>query len=101
MEYQLSLKIELRLKWAKPKTLFTQVFLPISRLNSTYMDSTQRSGKEGDTPHRWARILGTAVAIATVTLPVFMVAYYSPSKSNAEPLPRENIVLPQVESDLE
>ena len=61
------------------------------------MDSTQRSGKEQDSPHRWARILGTVVAVATAILPVVMVAYYSPSRSNAEPLPRETTVLPTIE----
>ncbi len=61
------------------------------------MDSTQRSSKEQDSPHRWARILGTMVAVATVILPVFMVAYYSPSRSNAEPLPSETRILPKIE----
>lgn len=60
------------------------------------MDLSQRSGKDAEsTPHRWAGILGTTVAILTITLPLIMIAYYSPSKSNAEPLPKEIITLPQ------
>jgi hypothetical protein len=60
------------------------------------MDLSQRSNKDAEsTPHRWAGILGTTVAILTITLPLIMVAYYSPSKSNAEPLPKETIILPQ------
>ena len=49
------------------------------------MEFSQLSGKEVDTPpHRWADILGTVVAVSTITLPLLMIAYYSPSKSNAE-----------------
>ena len=60
------------------------------------MDLSQRSGKDAESPHhRWAGILGTTVAILTMTLPLIMIAYYSPSKSNAEPLPRETILLPR------
>ena len=60
------------------------------------MDSSQRSGKDAESPpHRWAGILGTTVAILTMTLPLIMIAYYSPSKSNAEPLPRDTILLPR------
>ena len=60
------------------------------------MDLSQRSGKDAESPHhRWAGILGTTIAIATVTLPLIMIAYYSPSKSNAEPLPENMIFLPQ------
>ena len=59
------------------------------------MDLSQRSGKDAESPHhRWAGILGTTVAILTMTIPLVMIAYYSPSKSNAEPLPRETIVSP-------
>ena len=65
-----------------------------------YMDSVRHSGNEGDSPHRWARILGTIVAIVTVTLPVVMVAYYSPSKSNAEPLPEEVRFYPESQGNL-
>ena len=49
------------------------------------MEFSQLSGKEADSPHhRWADILGTVVAVSTITLPLLMIAYYSPSKSNAE-----------------
>ena len=60
------------------------------------MDLTQHSGKDADSPHhRWAGILGTTVAMITMVLPLIMIAYYSPSKSNAEPLPKDTIFLPQ------
>jgi hypothetical protein len=59
------------------------------------MDLGQRSNKDAESiPHRWAGILGTTVAILTITLPLIMVASYSPSKSNAESLPQETIILP-------
>lgn len=60
------------------------------------MDLSQRSGKDGESPHhRWAGILGTTVAIVTMTLPLIMIAYYSPSKSNAQPLPQNTMSQPR------
>lgn len=60
------------------------------------MDSSQRSGKDAESPHhRWAGILGTTVAILTMTIPLVMISYYSPSKSNAQPLPQDTMFLPE------
>jgi len=54
------------------------------------MEVSQRPGKVEEPPgHRWAGILGTGVAIITLTLPIVMISTYSPFSSNAEPLPVE------------
>lgn len=56
------------------------------------MEVSQRPGKAEDSPgHRWAGILGTGVAVVTLTLPIFMIASYSPfeSESNAQPAPEQ------------
>jgi hypothetical protein len=60
------------------------------------MELSQPSGRDADTPHhRWAGILGTVVAVLTIALPLLMIASYSPSRSNAEPLPSRIYSLPQ------
>jgi hypothetical protein len=52
------------------------------------MEVSQHPGKADDSPgHRWAGILGTVVAVVTLTLPLVMIAYYSPFSSNAQPVP--------------
>jgi len=52
------------------------------------MEVSQRPGKVEEPPgHRWAGILGTGVAIVTLTLPIVMISSYSPFSSNAEPIP--------------
>ncbi len=52
------------------------------------MEVSQHPGKSEDSPgHRWAGILGAGVAVVTLTLPIFMIAYYSPFGSNAQPAP--------------
>jgi hypothetical protein len=52
------------------------------------MEVSQHPGKVEDTPgHRWAGILGTGVAVVTLTLPIVMIATYSPFSSNAQPIP--------------
>ena len=52
------------------------------------MEVSQRPGKAEDSPgHRWAGILGTGVAVITLTLPIVMIASYSPFSSNAQPIP--------------
>ncbi len=54
------------------------------------MEVSQRLDKADDSPdHRWAKILGTLVAVATLTLPIVMIAYYSPFRSNAQPVPEK------------
>ena len=51
------------------------------------MEVSQHPGKVEDPPgHRWARILGTVVAVITLTLPLTIIATYPPSSSNAQPL---------------
>ncbi len=52
------------------------------------MEVSQRPGKAEDSPgHRWAGVLGTGVAVITLTLPIMMIASYSPFSSNAQPIP--------------
>ena len=52
------------------------------------MEVSQRPGQVEEPPgHRWAGILGTGVAIITLTLPIVMISNYSPFSSNAEPIP--------------
>ena len=54
------------------------------------MEVSQRPGKAEDSPgHRWAGILGTGVAVVTLTLPIVMIASYSPFDSNAQPVPEK------------
>ena len=54
------------------------------------MEVSQRPGKAEDSPgHRWAGILGTGVAVVTLTLPIVMIASYSPFESNAQPAPAQ------------
>ena len=54
------------------------------------MEVSQRPGKSEDSPgHRWAGILGTGVAVVTLTLPIIMIASYSPTESNAQPTPEK------------
>jgi hypothetical protein len=61
------------------------------------MELSQRSEKAADSPdHRWARILGTTVAVLTLTLPILMIVYRSPSSSNAQPLPEQIPLLQNV-----
>ena len=59
------------------------------------MEISQRPGQAEDPPgHRWARVLGTGVAVVTLTLPLVMIASYSPFSSNAQPSPN-SIYQPQ------
>ena len=52
------------------------------------MEVSQRPGKAEDSPgHRWAGILGTGVAVITLTLPIVMISSYTPFRSNAQPVP--------------
>ncbi|BAZ46179.1 hypothetical protein NIES4102_32080 [Chondrocystis sp. NIES-4102] len=52
------------------------------------MEVSQYPGKAEDSPgHRWAGILGAGVAVVTLTLPIVMIASYSPFSSNAQPVP--------------
>ena len=59
------------------------------------MESSSPSGNATEPPqHRWAKIMGTAIALLTLTLPPFVIAYYS-SNSNVEALPRITYTLPK------
>jgi hypothetical protein len=61
------------------------------------MDVSQRSGPVEEPPgHRWAGILGTGVAIVTLVFPLIMIATYSPSGSNAQPVPQTTYQAPQI-----
>ena len=47
------------------------------------MDANSQSAKPPDTySHRLADIVGTAIALVTLTLPVFVIAHYSTDVSN-------------------
>ncbi|MGL5836101.1 MAG: hypothetical protein ACRC1Z_23130 [Waterburya sp.] len=61
------------------------------------MDVSQRSGPVEEPPgHRWAGILGTGVAIVTLVFPLIMIATYSPSGSNAQPVPQITYQAPHI-----
>lgn len=52
------------------------------------MELSQYPGKAEDSPgHRWAGILGTGVAIVTLTLPIVMIASFTPPDSKDRPAP--------------
>ena len=54
------------------------------------MESSERTNSNSESPHqKWADILGMTVAVVTLTLPLWAIAYYSPFSSNAEALPQE------------
>lgn len=64
------------------------------------MEVSQRPGKAEDSPgHRWAGILGTGVAVVTLTLPILMIASYSPFESNAQPTPRQADQVQEIRTD--
>lgn len=50
------------------------------------MESSGSPANASEPPnHRWARIIGTAIAILTLTVPTLAIAYYS-SSNNRTPL---------------
>ncbi|MBZ8178740.1 MAG: hypothetical protein SAL07_22750 [Oscillatoria sp. PMC 1051.18] len=58
------------------------------------MESSGPSGNASEQPQsRLAGIVGTAIAILTLTIPMLVIAYYS-SNRNIEMLPRTTYVLP-------
>ncbi len=60
------------------------------------MELSQSPSREPDSPHhRWAGLLGTVVAVSTITLPLLMIASYSPSRSDVEPMAQEVYSVPQ------
>jgi len=42
--------------------------------------------------HRWAELLGTSIAVLTLTIPIGIIAYYS-STNNSENLPKTTYLL--------
>ena len=47
------------------------------------MESSTPSGKVSEpTAHRWAHLIGTIIALVTLALPLFVIAYYSPHKTS-------------------
>ncbi|HEY9653556.1 MAG TPA: hypothetical protein V6C95_23045 [Coleofasciculaceae cyanobacterium] len=45
------------------------------------MESSSPSANTSDPhPHRWAEIIGTVIALLTLTLPLFVIAHYSSSR---------------------
>ncbi|MEA5512009.1 hypothetical protein VB715_19740 [Crocosphaera sp. UHCC 0190] len=49
------------------------------------MESSSPSGKVSEPPtHRWSHFMGTAIAILTLTLPLFVIAYYSSNKADPQ-----------------
>jgi ABC-type Fe3+ transport system permease subunit len=69
--------------------LLVQLFIKIRlNLSSSYMEVSQRPGKAEESPgHRWAGIIGTGVAVVTLTLPIIMIASSSSFSSNAQSVP--------------
>jgi hypothetical protein len=52
------------------------------------MEVSQHPGKAEESPgHRWAGIIGTGVAVVTLTLPIIMIASSSSFSSNAQSVP--------------
>ncbi|MBD2663402.1 hypothetical protein B6N60_03286 [Richelia sinica FACHB-800] len=50
------------------------------------MNSNSQSANSPDTySHRWADIVGTAIALLTLTLPVFIIAHYSSQNAQENP----------------
>ncbi|MEH2376151.1 hypothetical protein [Nostoc sp.] len=52
------------------------------------MNSNSQSANADTYSQRWADIVGTAIALLTLTLPVFVIAHYSSSnlENNQQPL---------------
>ncbi len=47
------------------------------------MESSSPSGKVSEPPpHRWTHVMGIAIAMITLTLPIVAIAYYSSNQAN-------------------
>ncbi|MDJ0510085.1 MAG: hypothetical protein QNJ64_12655 [Crocosphaera sp.] len=47
------------------------------------MESSSPSGKVSEPPaHRWTNLMGIAIAMITLILPMFVIAYYSSNQAN-------------------
>ena len=59
------------------------------------MESSGPSGNTSDSPNLlWAEIIGTMIAVLTLTLPLLVIAYYS-SNSSVDPFTRNPYSLPR------
>jgi lipopolysaccharide/colanic/teichoic acid biosynthesis glycosyltransferase len=57
-------------------------------LASTVMTSNSQSVNQSDTySHRLADIVGTGIGVLTLTLPLFIIAHYSPNNIHTSPQP--------------
>ncbi|MDJ0599206.1 MAG: hypothetical protein QNJ37_10250 [Crocosphaera sp.] len=46
------------------------------------MESSSPSGKVSEPPaHRWTHVMGIAIAVLTLILPIFVIAYYSSNQA--------------------
>ncbi len=60
------------------------------------MESSSPSGKVTEPPaHRWTHFMGIAIAILTLIVPVFVIAYYSSNQANSSPSPGVYLDNPQ------
>ncbi|MGQ4646690.1 hypothetical protein [Lyngbya aestuarii] len=70
--------------------------LPSSNCNY-FMESTGSSANSSEPhPHRWAEVIGTVIALLTLTLPLCVIAYYS-SSSSLDVWEQTNYPLPRPE----
>ena len=60
------------------------------------MESSGPSGKtsEPSKHNRWSEILGTTIAVLTLTIPLFVIGYYSASSNTVESLPTNAYTIP-------
>ncbi|MGK7887528.1 MAG: hypothetical protein AB4057_23225 [Crocosphaera sp.] len=57
--------------------------------NYHFMESSSSSGKVTEPPaHRWTHVMGIAIAIVTLIVPILVIAYYSSSQANSSPANR-------------
>ena len=63
------------------------VFFTCRVQHDPFMESSNPSGKTSEPPsHRWANLLGTMIAILTLTLPLLAIGYNSTPNYTEEPL---------------
>ncbi|MCH2243884.1 MULTISPECIES: hypothetical protein [Crocosphaera] len=53
------------------------------------MESSSPSGKVPEPPaHRWTNVMGIAIAMLTLIVPILVIAYYSSNQANSSPATR-------------
>ncbi len=53
------------------------------------MESSSPSGKVSEPPaHRWTHVMGIAIAILTLMVPILIIAYYSSNQADSSPSSR-------------